>query len=320
MTGPSGPPRLSIAIPLLDEEQVLPELLRRLRAVLAELPGGPHEMVFVDDGSTDRTFEILRAEAEKDTRIVAVSLSRNFGHQAALSAALDCVSGDLVVLMDGDLQDEPEQIPLLLEEQRRGFDVVYARRVQRKESWYLRFSYYVFYRLLALLSDVRLPLDAGDFAVLSRRVVDRLRSMGEHHRYLRGLRSWVGFRQTGIALPRAERRAGLPKYGLGKLVRLALDAVFAFSVIPLRAASYFGLFTIAASVLYAAHSVYKKLFLGLNPPGFTGLIVTIAFLGGAQLLFLGVIGEYLGRIYEEVKNRPHYVVAQTVNVRGALPR
>ena len=320
MTTGNAPPRLSVAIPLYDEEHVLPELLRRLRAVLDTIPGGPHEMVLVDDGSSDRTFEILDAEARKDPRIVALSLARNFGHQAALSAALDHVSGDLVVLMDGDLQDEPEQIPRLLEEQRRGSDVVYARRVARKEGWALRLSYYLFYRLLAFLSDVRLPLDAGDFAVLSRRVVIHLRSLPEHHRYLRGLRSWVGFRQTGIDVERAGRAAGRPKYSLSRLLRLAFDAVFAFSVIPLRAAAVLGFFTILLSVLYAAHSVYKKIFLGLNPAGFTGLIVTIAFLGGAQLLFLGVIGEYLGRVYEEVKRRPHYIVARSLNLPGTTHR
>ena len=308
--GRSADQRVSVAIALYNEQPVLPTLLSRLSAVLDALPGGPHEMVFVDDGSSDRTFEILTAQAQRDPRIVALSLSRNFGHQAALSAALDHVSGDLVVLMDGDLQDPPEEIPRLLAKQREGFDVVYARRVGRKESWSLRASYYLFYRMLAVLSNVQLPLDAGDFAVVTRRVVDHLTSLREHHRYLRGLRSWVGFQQIGIDVERAERLHGEPKYSVTKLVRLALDAVFAFSVIPLRAASVFGLFTILASVLYAAHSVYKKLILGLNPPGFTGLIVTIAFLGGAQLLFLGVIGEYLGRVYEEVKNRPHYVIAR----------
>jgi dolichol-phosphate mannosyltransferase len=308
----TGEQRISVAISLYNEEQVLPELLRRLRTVLAEVPGGPHEMVFVDDGSSDRTFEILAAAAAEDHRILAISLSRNFGHQSALSAALDHVSGDLVVVMDGDLQDPPEEIPRFIEEHERGFDVVYARRVRRKEGWLLRLCYFLFYRMIALLSDVRLPLDAGDFALLSRRVIDRLRSIPEHHRYLRGLRSWVGFRQTGVDVERSERFSGRSRYGFLKLLGLAFDALFAFSVAPLRAAAVLGFAAIAGSLLFAGYSVYVRLSLGRAPQGFTALILAITFLSGVQLLFLGVIGEYVGRVYEETKGRPHYVIERMI--------
>lgn len=308
----SREPRLSVAIPLFNEEQGVPELLRRVGAVLAKLPGGPHQMLFVDDGSYDRTFELLAEAAGRDPRIFAISLSRNFGHQAALSAALDHVSGDLVVLMDGDLQDPPEEIPRFLEEQSKGYDVVYARRVRRKESWPLRLCYFLFYRLIAAVSNVRLPLDSGDFALLSRRVVDNLRAIPEHNRYLRGLRTWVGFRQTGISIERDERAAGESKYGPIKLFRLAFDGIFAFSMAPLRAASLLGLVTIVGSLLFAAYAVYVKFIEGKSPTGFTALIVAVALLSGVQLLVLGIIGEYLGRVYEESKGRPQYVIGRIV--------
>jgi glycosyltransferase involved in cell wall biosynthesis len=307
-----GPPRLSVAIPLFNEEQGVPELLRRLKGVLDGIPGGPHEIVFVDDGSSDGTFEILSEAARQDPRITAISLSRNFGHQAALSAALDHVSGDLVIVMDGDLQDAPEDIPLFVEEQRCGFDVVYARRVKRKEGWLLRSCYFLFYRLIAAVSHVRLPLDSGDFALLSRRVVERLREIPEHHRYLRGLRTWVGFRQTGIAVERSGRAAGRSKYGPIRLLRLAFDGIFAFSMAPLRAAALLGLVAIVCAFLFTVYAVYVKVILGRSPTGFTALIVIIAFLSGVQLFFLGVIGEYLGRVYEETKGRPLYIVSRVV--------
>jgi glycosyltransferase involved in cell wall biosynthesis len=304
--------RISVAIPVYNEERVIPELLRRVRLVLDKIPGGPHEIMLVDDGSSDRTFEIVAEAAAQDPRIVAISLSRNFGHQSAGSAALDNVTGDAVVVMDGDLQDSPEVICDFIREYNRGFDVVYAQRIGRKEGWLLRSCYFLFYRLLALFSNLRLPLDSGDFALLSRRVIDELRRLPEHHRYLRGLRAWVGFRQTGIQVERSERFSGNSKYSFMKLLALAFDGIFAFSVVPLRVASIFGLLTILCSCLYATYAIYVKVILGQSPQGFTALIVGITFLSGVQLLFLGVIGEYLGRVYEETKGRPHYIVGKIV--------
>jgi dolichol-phosphate mannosyltransferase len=301
-------PRVSVCVPLYDEETVLPELLRRLRGVLDALPGGPHEMVFVDDGSRDRTFEILEREAASDPRVVAASLTRNFGHQAAISAALDLAGGDVVVIMDGDLQDPPEQIPRFLEAHGAGHDVVYARRTERKESWPLRASYYLFYRLIGALSRVRLPLDSGDFALLSRPAVDAIRRLPEHHRYLRGLRTWVGFRQTGLDVERSSRAAGEPKYTWRQLFRLAFDGIFSFTMLPLRVATVLGALTILASLLYAGYAVAVRLLHGQTPPGFTGLLVVVTLLSGIQLLFLGVIGEYVGRVYEEAKGRPNYLI------------
>lgn len=304
--------RLSVAVPLHNEEAVLPEFLRRTRAVLDTLGGGPHELVCVDDGSTDHTLEILERAAAEDPRIVLIALSRNFGHQAALTAALDQVSGDAVVVMDGDLQDVPEAIPSFVERYEAGYDVVYAQRVRRKEPWWLRLCYFAFYRLMARLSDVRLPLDAGDFGLVSRRVVEEIRRMPEHHRYLRGLRGWVGFKQVGIIVERAERHSGQSKYGMLRLLRLASDGILAFSIVPLRAAAVLGVVAVALSVLFAIYSLFAKFWLHQSPRGFTALTFLITFLSGCNLLFLGVIGEYVGRIYEETKARPLYVVSKVV--------
>lgn len=309
-------PRVSVAVPLFNEEHVLPELFQRISGVVDQLPGGPHEIVVVNDGSSDSTLARLMERVANDERVVAISLSRNFGHQAALSAALDYATGDVVVVMDGDLQDPPEAIPRLLEEYAKGFDVVYVRRVRRKEGWLLRACYFVFYRLLALVAAVRLPVDAGDFALLSRRVVDALKRVPEHQRYLRGLRTWVGFRQTGVALERDARYAGRSKYNTWRLFKLALDGLVSFSVAPLRAAAALGLLTIAGSMLFAAYAVYVRLVGGRTPEGFTMLIVIMTFMSGVQLLFLGVIGEYLGRVYEEVKGRPQYFVDRVVRAPG----
>jgi len=309
----SVPLRLSIAVPLHNEETVLPELLRRIRAVLDSIPGGPHEMVVVDDGSTDRTLELLEEATERDPRLVVIALSRNFGHQAALTAALDHVSGDAIVVMDGDLQDSPEAIPLFLERYREGYDVVYAQRTRRKEAWWLRLSYHLFYRLLARLSELQLPLDAGDFGLMSRRVVEQLRRMPEHHRYLRGLRSWVGFRQGGIPIERCERHGGKSQYSAMRLLKLAADGIFAFSIVPIRAAALLGALAILLSALFAIYSIYAKLLLHQPPRGFAALIVVITFLSGVLLFFLGIIGEYVGRVYEESKARPLYIIDRRIS-------
>lgn len=308
MTRGTTPPKLSVAIPIYNEEEVLPELLNRLTAVLDGIEGGPHEVVFVNDGSRDRSREILERAAGQDPRLVVLHLSRNFGHQVALSAALDHATGDRIAVLDGDLQDPPEEIPRFLAKMREGFDVVYAVRTDRKESWWLRLCYAVFYRLSAALSNITLPLDSGDFALLSRRVVDQMKEVKEHNRYLRGVRAWVGFQQTGLRVERAPRFAGKPKYGTLALIRLALDGIFAFSFIPLRVAGFAGLVAIIVALAYALHSLYVKFVLGISPQGFTGIVILVVFLSGVQLLFLGVIGEYLGRVYEEVKRRPHYIV------------
>lgn len=318
----NAPVRVSLAIPVHNEESVLPELLARVRAVLSTIPGEPHEILFVDDGSSDRSLVILNEAAQHDPRIVVISFSRNFGHQAAISAALEHVSGDVVVIIDADLQDSPESIPLFLEKFHEGYDVVFAQRTNRKESLLLRGSYFLFYRLISLLSEIDLPLDSGDFGLMSRRVVEEIRLMPEHQRYLRGLRTWVGFRQIGVPIERAERFAGRPKYTPLKLLKLASDGIFAFSIVPLRAATFLGLGAISLSLLFAIYSLYDKFVLHESPKGFTALTILITFLSGFILLFLGVIGEYVGRIYEEVKARPNYIVARVIRspLATGLPR
>ncbi len=304
--------RLSVAIPLYNEESVLPELLRRLSAVLDGISGGPHEIVFVDDGSKDRTLLMLEQAAARDKRIVVVSLSRNFGHQAALSAALDNASGDAVILMDGDLQDAPECIPRFLEKFNLGFEVVYAQRIKRKEPWWLWLCYYAFYRLMYSLSNIHLPLDAGDFGLMSRRVVDQLSRMPERHRYIRGLRSWIGFKQIGIPIEREERHSGSTKYSTMQLLKLASDGLFAFSTVPLRAATVLGLLAVGIAILFSLYGIFYKLFLGKPPIGFTSLAVLITFLAGFNLLFIGVVGEYVGRIYVEIKASPQYIIDKII--------
>jgi dolichol-phosphate mannosyltransferase len=306
--------RVSVAIAVHNEAEVFPELVRRITTVLDEIPGGPHEIVFVDDGSTDRSFDLIIEAAAADPRIVGVRLSRNFGHQAALTAALETATGDVVVAMDGDLQDRPEDIPRFIAEFEKGYDVVYAQRVQRKESLPYRAAYFVFYRLMTTLSEVTVPVDSGDFALLSRRVVDQINLLPERHRYIRGLRSWVGYPQTGIPVERDARAGGEPSYTLRKLFRLAFDGVFAFSVAPLRAAWIFGAIVSALASLYALWAIFQRIFMDTSPQGFTALIVAITFFAGIQLLFLGLIGEYLGRVYDEAKGRPHFVVTDTVSI------
>jgi glycosyltransferase involved in cell wall biosynthesis len=304
--------RLSIAIPVHNEETVITELLERTLSILNQISGGPHELLLVDDGCTDGTLPILETAAKLDSRINVISLSRNFGHQAALTAALDHVIGDAVVVMDGDLQDAPEDIPRFVELFSRGFDIVYAQRIRRKEKWVLRLCYFLFYRMMSWLSEIHLPLDSGDFGLLSRRVVDQLRRMPEHHRYLRGMRIWVGFRQIGIPLERLVRHSGRSKYGFMRLLKLAADGIFAFSIVPIRAAALLGAATVLIAGLFAIYAIISKIFFHKSPQGFTALLLLTTFMSGVLLFFLGVIGEYIGRIYEESKNRPLYIIGRVI--------
>lgn len=312
-------PAVSICIPLLNEEANIDALLKRVGGVLSGIPtatsGSKHELILVDDGSSDGTFELLSGAMpiSENYRIRVVRFSRNFGHQMALSAALDHARGEVCFLIDGDLQDRPEELARFLEEYRKGADVVFARRIKRKESWWLRVSYRIFYRLAKSLSEHPLPLDAGDFSLISRRVVDVMRRSPERNRYLRGLRSWAGFRQVEVPVERAARNAGDSKYSLFKLFKLACDGIFSFSVVPLRLASIIGALTLAAAVLFAVYAGYVRVVQGQSPPGFTALTFLLVTFSGIQLLFMGVIGEYIGRIYQESKQRPHYVIDEVID-------
>jgi dolichol-phosphate mannosyltransferase len=308
-------PVLSVVIPVYNEEDNLPRLYERLIAAL-DPTGLAYEIVFVDDGSRDGSLTYLHALAATDSRILAVELARNFGHQVAISAGLDHSRGQGVIVMDADLQDPPEVLPEFIAKWREGYDVVYAIRRQRKEGWLKRGAYAVFYRLLQRVANIEIPLDAGDFCIMDRRVVDVLSGMPERNRFVRGIRSWVGLNQVGLAYERHTRHAGRPKYTFTRLVYLALDGLVSFSYIPLRAITMLGFGVSLISIVLAVFYTIQKLTIGLNPPGFATLIVALFFLSGIQLITMGVIGEYIGRIFEEVKQRPLYIVRGVIRGRS----
>lgn len=297
-------PELGLVIPCLNEEEVLPELL----GVLDSLDiGAPVRVLFVDDGSTDGTLSILQDACKRDARYACLSFSRNFGHQEAVSAGLRHVRGDIVAVLDADLQDPPSVLGEFLQQWRNGYDVVYGVRTNRKESLPLRLAYRIFYRLLKWTANIHIPLDAGDFALMDRRVVDVINAMPEHNRFIRGLRGWAGFRQVGVMYERQMRRAGTPGYTFRKLTRLALDGLMSFSAVPLRLSGWLGIFAAFLGFCYLAYALIGY-FIGVEiPRGWTSTIVIVLFLGGIQLMVLGILGDYIGRIFDEVKNRPHYV-------------
>jgi glycosyltransferase involved in cell wall biosynthesis len=303
-----APVLLSVVIPLHNEQESLGALAERLTRVLDE-QGEPFEAILVDDGSSDGTAFQLSSLSERDPRFRVVTLSRNFGHQIAITAGLDRAVGDAVVVMDGDLQDPPEVIPKLLDRWREGYDVVYAVRQRREgEPMLRRMRAAIFYRFFRLVSEIDAPVDVGDFRLIDRRVLLVLRGMPERHRYLRGMVAWVGLRQTGVEYVREERFAGQSKYPLAKLLQLGLNGVISFSDAPLRLALRLGLAISALAFFGGMAAIVVKL-AGLFPiPGTATIVVLSSFLGGVQLLILGILGLYLGRIYDEVKGRPLYVV------------
>lgn len=311
-----APLDLSVVIPAYNEEANLDLLYGRLTAALDPLELR-YEIIFVNDGSRDRTLPMLRELAAADGRLVVVDLARNFGHQVAISAGLDHTRGRAVIIMDGDLQDPPEVLPQFIAKWREGYDVVYAIREQRKEGALKRAAYNLFYRLLKRVAHIDIPLDAGDFCIMDRRVVDLLNSMPERNRFVRGIRSWVGLNQIGLAYERHARHAGRPKYTFSRLVYLALDGLISFSYVPLRLISLAGLAVSLLSFLLAVIYFIQAITVGLYPPGFATLTVAIFFLSGIQLITIGVIGEYVGRIFEEVKARPLYVVREVYRTAGA---
>lgn len=300
-------PLLSVVVPLNDEEENVPTLHERLGRVMDGL-GEPAEVIYVDDGSGDRTLELVSAMADRDDRVGVVRLSRNFGHQAAISAGLEAARGQAVVVMDGDLQDPPELIPTLIERWRDGFQVVYAVRRRRREAWPLRACYAVFYRLQRKLGDLELPLDSGDFGLMDRRVVDALLNLPERARFVRGLRAFVGFRQTGVEFDRDARASGRPKYTLRRLIGLGVDGLVSFSAAPLRLVTWLGLSAAVLSIGLAVWALVDALVNQTAPRGWASLIVVVLFMGSVQLISLGIIGEYVRLIFVETKGRPTYVV------------
>jgi glycosyltransferase involved in cell wall biosynthesis len=306
---------LSIVVPLYNEAANVEELLRRIRKVVDGLTAPPAawELICVDDGSRDATLAMLVDAAAADPHLRIISLSRNFGHQIAATAGLDAATGDAVVLMDGDLQDPPELIEDFLAKFRAGYDVVYATRRRRSgESRFKLVTAALFYRTIRRLTNVSIPVDTGDFRLMSRRVAAALRGSRERHRFIRGLVSWVGYRQTGIEYDRAERFSGESKYPVSKMLKFAIDGITAFSEIPLRLATWFGFLVSGVAFVVGVIEIGVRIFTGYNLPGYTSTIFAILFLGGVQLITIGILGEYVGRVYDEIKGRPLYLVAENV--------
>ena len=304
-------PKYSLIIPIYNEEETIPELYRRVSDVMDSLDDSV-ELILINDGSRDRSLNLMRELQERDARVCYISFARNFGHQAAVTAGLNFARGQVIVVLDADLQDPPELIPKMIESWQAGYHVVYAQRTKRKkESWFKRLTAYVFYRLLRQLADVDIPADTGDFCLMDRQVVDVLNSMPERNRYIRGLRAWIGFRQTAVKFERDPRFAGEVKYTFKKSLALAINSLVSFSKIPLRISTYLGLFSALIALFMALLVLYWRLQQPDSPvTGLATILIAVFFLGSVQLIGIGILGEYIGRIYEEVKGRPAYTIAE----------
>lgn len=307
---------ISLVIPLYNEEQSIEALYSRICSASSNW-GAPFEVILVDDGSRDATLSMIKEISEKDSRFKFLSFSRNFGHQTAVSAGLEHISGQVICIIDADLQDPPEILGKFIDKWREGYDVVYAVRTKRKESAIKKSCYWAFYRILGALSSIHIPLDSGDFCVMDRKVVDTLNALPERNRFVRGLRSWVGYKHIGVEYERDARLLGETKYSLKKLFKLAFDGLIGFSYRPLQLIGMIGFFiSMCAFVglcVFFAFSVFDIPILGHSPreaPGYTTLTLAVLLLGGIQLISLGIIGEYIGRIFDEVKARPLYVVKE----------
>ncbi|WP_322506465.1 glycosyltransferase family 2 protein [Anaerolinea sp.] len=313
-------PVFSIIAPIFNEHDSLPELHRRVSAVMDGL-GEPWELILVDDGSSDGSTDLIRQLAEQDERVRPVIFARNFGHQIAVTAGLDYARGDAVVIIDADLQDPPEVIPDLVARWREGYEVVYAVRTEREgESWFKLFTASLFYRIIFRITDVKIPLDTGDFRLLDRKVVNVLKTMRERHRFLRGMAAWVGFRQIGVPYKRAARFAGSTKYPFKKMLRLALTAITGFSYFPLQVATYLGFISAGLALIFIPIVVIERLVGNQAFFGQATTLVSVLFLGGVQLISLGILGEYIGRIYDEVKGRPLYIVREAPENDSSHPQ
>jgi dolichol-phosphate mannosyltransferase len=307
-------PTVSVVLPVYNERQNLEALVLRLVPVLEKAVSGSFEILFIDDGSRDGSGDMLDRFYDRDPRLKTIHFSRNFGHQAALQAGLAEATGKAVILMDSDLQDPPELLEQFVEKWKQNFDVVYAVRKKRKEGVFKRACYSAFYRTMRAIAEIDVPLDAGDFCLMDRCVVEVLISLPERNRFLRGLRSWVGFRQAPIEYERDPRYAGEPKYTLRKLIRLAFSGYVGFSAVPLRTAAWLGVLSATGGFLLIVWAVTAKLRGVPIPQGWASTVALILFSGGVQLLMLGVIGEYLSRVYDEVRQRPHYIVCSRTGI------
>jgi polyisoprenyl-phosphate glycosyltransferase len=304
---------VSVVVPVYNEQAVVFESYTRLKAVLDGL-NESYELIFVNDGSSDATPVIVRRICETDPNARFIDFARNFGHQTAITAGMDFASGDAVVVIDADLQDPPEVIPAMIARWREGYDVVYGKRAERKgETLFKRLTSAAFYRVLRKLTDVDVPVDTGDFRLIDRKVCDALKQVKERNRYVRGIVSWLGFRQTGVEFVREKRFAGETKYPLKKMLRFAFDAITSFSYKPLKLSSYVGVTVSLGSFAYLLVVLYLKLFTTTTVTGWASTMAVTLFFNGVVLMMLGIIGEYIGRIYDEAKGRPLYVVRETMN-------
>ncbi len=300
----------SIIAPIYNEKENLPELHRRVKEVM-DSTGEPWELVLVDDGSTDGSTEIIRALAKEDARIRPIIFARNFGHQIAITAGWDYARGDAVVIIDADLQDPPELILEMSKKWKEGYEVVYAVRAEREgESWFKLWTASLFYRLIYRITDVKIPLDTGDFRLMDRKVVNVLKQMREKHRFPRGMSAWVGFKQIGVEYKRAARKAGETKYPFRKMFRLALNAITSFSYFPLQVATFFGFASAGVAIIAIPVVAALRLAGSHSFEGQTTTLISVLFLGGVQLISLGILGEYIGRLYDEAKGRPLYIVRE----------
>ncbi len=305
-------PTYSIVVPIFNEEETIPELHRRMSAVLDKFDG-PSELILVNDGSRDRSLELMRDLARRDPRVKIISFARNFGHQMAITAGIDHAAGEAVVVIDADLQDPPEVIPDLIQAWKEGAELVYAVRAERKgETFFKKFTASFFYRLIASMTDLKIPMDSGDFRLMDRKVVEALKQVREHHRFMRGLSVWVGFKQQGVPYVRHERYAGVTKYPLRKMIRFAIDGITSFSYVPLQLATtagfiFAGLALVAIPIVAVLRLAGSDFFFGQATT-----LISVLFLGGVQLIFLGILGEYLGRVYDEVKHRPLYLISEKI--------
>jgi len=302
----------SIVVPVFNEEEVIAVTYERLKKVM-DSTGRPYELLFVNDGSADSTAQILSKICQKDTHVKLINFSRNFGHQIAISAGMDNALGQAVVVIDADLQDPPEIILQMIEKWQEGYEVVYATRKERKgETLFKKWTAAMFYRLLRSITDVDIPVDTGDFRLIDRKVCNVMKNIKEKNRFVRGLVSWVGFRQTAVEYVREERFAGETKYPLRKMIKLSLDAITTFSYKPLKLATYLGFFFSSLSFLYLLFAIFERLFTPYTVPGWTSIMATVLFFNGIILTMLGIIGEYIGRIYDETKDRPLYIIGSKV--------
>ena len=308
--------KISVVVPMYYEEEVAKECYTRLKNVLEKIENYNYEIIFINDGSKDKTLEILKNIAEENKNVKIISFSRNFGHQCAVTAGLRYVTGDAIVIIDADLQDPPELIPEMLKLWEEGNEVIYGKRKSREgESRFKLLTASMFYKTLNALSDVEIPKDTGDFRLVDRKVVEVINSLPEHNKFLRGLFSWVGFKQKAYEYERKERYAGKTKYPLKKMLKLAQDGIFSFSIKPLKIVGAMGILSVIISIILFVYAVLSYAFDWNNlVPGWTSLMVTMTFIGGMILISLWMIGEYIGRIYDETKRRPEYIIDETINI------